>query len=230
MSESSLISLSIVIPTLDAAARLSVCLESVMEWQGPKEVIVVDGGSEDATVEIARTYNITILHTTPSRGEQMRHGAIYASGSWLLFLHADTALAEGWADEVRAFIQNLSNLQRAAAFKFALDDNSNQARRVERLVAWRCRHFGLPYGDQGLFICKNHYTAIGGYRPIPLMEDIDLIRRLGRNNVQILETAAVTSAERYRRDGWWVRPSRNLVCLCLYVCGLPLHWIMKFYR
>ncbi|MFL2769611.1 MAG: TIGR04283 family arsenosugar biosynthesis glycosyltransferase [Rhodospirillaceae bacterium] len=230
MAESNIISLSIVIPTLDAAARLSICLESLMEWRGPKEVIVVDGGSEDATVEIARTYNITILHTTPSRGEQMRYGATYATGSWLLFLHADTVLEAGWADEVRAFIENVSNLQRAAAFKFVLDDNSTQAHRVERLVAWRCHHFGLPYGDQGLCICKNHYTAIGGYRPIPLMEDIDLIQRLGKNKVQILDAAAVTSAERYQRDGWWARPSRNLVCLFLYMCGLPPHWITRFYR
>lgn len=118
----------------------------------------------------------------------------------------------------------------AATFRFALDALAPQARRIERLVAWRCRWLGLPYGDQGLLIPRALYDAIGGFRPLPLMEDVDMVRRLGRRRLRFLNTAAITSAVRYHRDGWILRPLRNLTCLGLWWLGVPANQVARLYH
>jgi hypothetical protein len=110
-----------------------------------------------------------------------------------------------------------------------LDDRSRAARRVERLVAWRCRRLGLPYGDQGLLIHRDLYREVGGFRAIPLMEDVDLARRIGRKRLLMLEADALTSAVRYRRDGFWLRPLRNLTLLGLYWLGVPPERLVRWY-
>jgi hypothetical protein len=150
-------------------------------------------------------------------------------GDWLLFLHADTRLAPGWIAAARAFTAQPGSEQRAAAFRLALDDSDPRARRIERLANWRGRALGLPYGDQGLLISRDFYQALGGYRPLPLMEDVDLVRRIGRRRIVILDAAAVTSAARYRKDGWWLRPLRNLALLGLYFIGVPTRVLHRLY-
>ncbi|MEO5375143.1 MAG: glycosyl transferase family 2, partial [Alphaproteobacteria bacterium] len=147
----------------------------------------------------------------------------------LLFLHADTRLAPGWAAAAAAFMAEPANAARAAAFRFALDDEAPAARRLERLVAWRCRVLGLPYGDQGLLLSRAFQDELGGFRPLPLMEDVDMVRRIGRRRLVMLEPAAVTSAVRYRRDGYLVRPLRNALCLGLYLAGVPTPVIARLY-
>jgi hypothetical protein len=117
----------------------------------------------------------------------------------------------------------------AATFTLAFDDASPAARRLERIVDWRARRLGLPYGDQGLLLSRALYDRVGGFRPLPLMEDVDLVRRIGRRRIRLLAARAVTSAERYRRDGWIVRPARNLGCLSLYFLGVPPALLAKLY-
>ena len=94
----------------------------------------------------------------------------------------------------------------------------------------RCARFGLPYGDQGLLISRRHYDRIGGFRPMPLMEDVDIIRRIGRANMDVLNSRVVTSADRYRRGGWWGRPIRNMFCLGLYFLRVPPRILVRLYR
>ncbi|TDH58184.1 glycosyl transferase family 2, partial [Dankookia rubra] len=163
------------------------------------------------------------------RGPQLAAGAAAARGDWLLFLHADTRLAPGWAAAVRGFMAAAGHAGRAAYFAFALDDPSPQARRLERLVAWRCRVMALPYGDQGLLLPRALYDAVGGYRPLLLMEDVDLVRRIGRRRLAALPVEALTSAERWRRDGWRRRSARNLACLSLWFMGVPPRLIARVY-
>jgi hypothetical protein len=122
-----------------------------------------------------------------------------------------------------------SALTTAGYFRFALDDAAPEARRLERMVAWRCRWLGLPYGDQGLLIHRDLYHALGGYQPIPLMEDVDLIRRLGRHRLKALPVAFITSAEKWRRDGWYARSARNLFCLSLWFAGVSPQRIARLY-
>lgn len=220
--------ISVVIPTLNAAAHLAAALEPVADKVA--EVVISDGGSTDETPEIASAAGARFVSSEKGRGQQLSAGAAAAAGEWLLFLHADTVLSEDWLADVSDFVGNPENADRAAVFAFALDDASAQARRMERMVAWRTRRLCLPYGDQGLLISRRHYDRIGGYRPMPLMEDVDIVRRIGRANIHVLKTSAVTSATRYRRGGWWGRPMRNICCLALYFLHVPPRILVRLYR
>lgn len=220
--------ISIVIPTFNAAKGIAATL---MCLQGkPSEIIVADGGSTDETVPMARNMGATILHAERGRGNQLVAGAKAAHGDWLLFLHGDTCLESKWDESVDAFVCEPSNTWRAAVFNFAVDDEAPQARTLEARVRWRTRFFGLPYGDQGLLISRKFYDALGGYRPLPLMEDVDLVRRIGRGRLSILPVRAITSAERWRQDGWRRRSLRNLTCLTLYMMGVSPRMIARLYE
>lgn len=193
------------------------------------EIVVADGGSRDDTVAIARAAGAAVIMAERGRGSQLAAGAAAALGEWLLFLHADCRLSPGWEKVVEAFLATPDAASRAGYFAFALDDQSPAARRLERIVGWRCRVLGLPYGDQGLLIARSLYNAVGGFAALPLMEDVDLARRLGRHRLTLLDAAAVSSARRYRNGGYIRRPLRNLFCLSLYFAGVPPRRIARLY-
>jgi rSAM/selenodomain-associated transferase 2 len=226
--------LSVVIPTLNAEQELGATLSALVPAAVEglvRDVVVVDGGSTDATLKIADACGATILKTERGRGRQLRAGADAAKQPWLLFLHADTVLTPGWERDVWAFVekQAADRPQKAATFRFSLDDTGLAARLVETGVALRTSVLKLPYGDQGLLISKTLYRDIGGYPDIPLMEDVALVRKLGRRRLAVLRSAALTSAARYRRDGYARRIVRNLSCLVLYASGVPAERISRIY-
>jgi rSAM/selenodomain-associated transferase 2 len=212
--------LSVVIPALNAEASLPAALASVADAD---EVVVVDGGSEDATADIADRLGARVMAAPRGRGAQLAAGVAAARGEWLLLLHADTRLDPGWR-------QTAPGPDRAGYFRFTLDSDDPRARRLERAVAWRSRALALPYGDQGLLIHRDLLAAVGGIRPLPLMEDVDLVRRLGRRRLVALDVAAVTSAAKWQRQGWYRRSARNLACLALYFAGVPPRLIVRLYR
>ncbi len=218
--------LSVVMPALNAADSLAATLAAL---DGFDEIIVVDGGSRDGTGALARRLGARVIETAPGRGGQLAAGAAAATSDWLLFLHADTVLSPGWRSDVDRHRSRPDAAERAACFRFALDDASPQARRLERWVAWRVAALALPYGDQGLLIHRTLYDRIGGYRPLPLMEDVDLVRRLGRRRLTVLDASAVTSARRWREDGWLARSARNLLCLALFHLGVSPERIARLY-
>ncbi|MGE0095686.1 MAG: TIGR04283 family arsenosugar biosynthesis glycosyltransferase [Alphaproteobacteria bacterium] len=220
--------LSVVIPVLNAARTLPACLAAFSRWKDV-EIVISDGGSTDPSTEVALHNNGRVVAGPPGRGAQLARGASVAGGEWLLFLHADTVLDRNGRDAADRFMADPSNLRRAGYFRFALDDADPRARRIERLAAWRARALGLPYGDQGLLIARTFYDSLGGYRPLPLMEDVDLVRRIGRARLRMLDATATTSAARYRRDGWTLRPLRNLFCLSLYFAGVPPKALLPLY-
>jgi rSAM/selenodomain-associated transferase 2 len=218
--------IDVVIPTLNAARSLAMTLDSVRGDAGIA-VTVCDGGSRDDTTTIARHAGATVVVTQPGRGRQLARGAAAGSAAWLLFLHADTTLSPGWTTAARRFMADATS--KAGYFRLRFASADRRARRIERLVAWRSRTLGLPYGDQGLLIARAFYRQLGGFRDLPLMEDVDLARRIGRRNLVPLDAEAVTSAERYERDGWLARPVRNLGCLALYFAGLSPAVIRRLY-
>ncbi len=221
--------LSVIIPTLDAAAELAPTFAALAPELSGNEIVVADGGSTDATASIAAAAGVRVIAAPRGRGTQLRAGAAAARGDWLLFLHADTRPAPGWRAAVARFIADPANTERAAVFRFALDDDDPRARRIERRVAWRVRTLGLAYGDQGLLIARGFYRALGGFPAIPLMEDVALVRRIGKRRLAVLDHPALTSAVRYRRDGWRLRSARNVALLSLYFLGVPPRWLARLY-
>ena len=223
------IRVSVIIPTLDAASELPATLAALAGTEIIGEVIVADGGSGDDTMAVAQAAGARIVNAPRGRGTQLAAGAAAARGDWLFFLHADCRLAPGWTAAVEAFVTASGAADRAGYFGFALDDGSPAARRLEQIVAWRCRALGLPYGDQGLLIARELYDAVGGFAALPLMEDVDLARRLGRRRLAPLGLPAYASARRYREGGYVRRPLRNLVCLSLYFMRVPVRHIARLY-
>lgn len=224
--------LSLVIPTLnsgDVLQRTITALQSPDTASLVRELIVVDGGSRDGTTTLAESAGARVLTASASRGGQLALGGEEAQGAWLLFLHADTLLDRDWWQPVADFINEPAKRERAAVFHFALDDPDPRARRVERITNWRNRVLGLPYGDQGLLISRDFYRSLGGFRAYPLMEDVDIVRRIGRGRIDCLPVMATTSAARYRRDGWWIRPLRNLALLALFSLGAPPRLLTRLY-
>jgi rSAM/selenodomain-associated transferase 2 len=221
--------ISVVIPTLDVAAELPATLAALANREIVREIVVADGGSRDDTIRIAYDAGAHVVVSPRGRGPQLAAGAAAAGGAWLLFLHADCRPAPGWEQAVAAHVATPDAASRAGYFAFALDDDRPAARRLERLVAWRCRALSLPYGDQGLLIARTLYDAIGGFAALPLMEDVDLVRRLGRHRLTALPAVACTSARRYRQGGYIRRPLRNLACLSLYFAGVPPRHIARLY-
>ncbi len=220
---------SVVIPTLNAAGALPAALAILQAASIIREVIVADGGSSDETAAHARAAGARVVVAPRGRGSQLGAGAAAATGDWLFFLHADCRLEPGWEDAVGAFLAAPKAQSRAGYFDLALDDEAPAARRLERIVAWRCRALALPYGDQGLMIARTLYDAVGGFRPLPLMEDVDLVRRLGRRHLARIGARCLASARRYRRDGYFRRPLRNLLCLSLYFAHVPPERIVRLY-
>ena len=223
----SVLPVSAIIPTLNAAASLPATLEALRGQVS--EFIIADGGSGDATREIAQAFGAQVITAPRGRGPQLRAAAEAATQPWLLAIHADTRPEPGWREAVANFIAQPENMTKAAYFRFTLNDPAPEARRLEAMVAWRCRWLGLPYGDQGLLIARDFYQALGGYEPVPLMEDVALIRRIGRKNLVALPAAFVTSAEKWRRDGWYARSARNLFCLSLWFAGVSPERIARIY-
>src|SRR3954470_22240434 len=220
--------LSVIIPTLNEAARLPAAL-AALQSRGA-EIVVSDGGSADDTTSVAAAAGGLVVHAPRGRGSQLAAGAAAASGDWLLFLHADCRLGAGWEMAVRGFIAAPDAASRAGYFAFALDDPSSAARRLERIVRWRCSLLALPYGDQGLLISRRLYDAVGGFAAIALMEDVDLVRRLGHRPRARTRGPLHSSPRRYREEGYFRRPLRNLFCLSLYAAGLPPRHIARLYR
>lgn len=220
--------LSIVIPTLNDAEALGPTLARLAEALTDgliRELILTDGGSSDDIAGVAEAAGAVLVTGPPGRGGQLARGAAAAKGEWLLFLHADTLPAPGWAAAVRRHMEEAPD--RAGWFRLRFDDPGFPARWTAGWANLRARALGLPYGDQGLLLRRDLYARAGGHPDIPLMEDVALVRRLP---LRELGAEAVTSARRYRRDGWLRRGARNLTTLALWRLGVRPERLARLYN
>ena len=225
--------LSVIIPTWNEERDLPKMMESLWEPDEAEsliqEVLVADGGSHDKTPIIAEAKGAILIPAAKGRGRQMHAGAKRARAPWLLFLHADVLLEEGWASEVQRFINHPKNIDRSAAFRFALLSQRPAARRLEKMVALRSLLFRLSYGDQGLLISKTLYEQLGGFPPWSLMEDVAFLRRIPRARRHIFATKIHSSERRYQK-GYLRAILKNQLCLALYFLGVPPQRIAKIYE
>lgn len=227
--------ITVVIPTLDAERGLPATLAALVGAAVDglvREVIVADGGSRDATQQIAEEMGATVIQAPAGRGAQLAAGARHARMPWLLFLHGDTALEYGWEREASDFMRRVDqgpDRLQAACFRFSLDDVGLAPRVLEGVVQLRSTLMSLPYGDQGLLIPRRLYDEVGGFRELPIMEDVDIVGRIGRRRLATLRSRALTSAFRYSRDGYFGRIARNQTCLALYFLGVSPERIARLY-
>jgi rSAM/selenodomain-associated transferase 2 len=219
--------LSVVIPALDEADRVAGAVASARA-EGV-EVLVVDGGSRDATTERARAAGARVLSSPPGRARQLRIGAQEARGDVLLFLHADTRLPRGWDAAVRGALRDPGAV--GGAFRLRFDERSPALRLVEWGARLRVALFSLPYGDQAVFVRRTALERSGGVPQVAFLEDLDLARQLKRHGkLARLSLPATTSARRYRDAGVARTALRHLTVACAWALGVSRERVAAWYR
>jgi len=218
--------ISIIIPTLNEEENIAACLRGTLN-ASQVERIVVDGGSRDQTMEIARSCGAKVINSPTGRARQMNAGAEMASGDLLLFLHADTLLPEGFDDCVRQVLTQPGVA--AGAFEFRLDATSRGLQIIERIANWRSRFLQLPYGDQAIFIRSALFREMGRYPDMPILEDFELVRRLKRKGrIHTASYPAITSARRWMAGGVWKTTLSHQLIVAAYYLGVSPTLIHRF--
>jgi rSAM/selenodomain-associated transferase 2 len=222
--------LSVVVPTLDEERHLPGLLADVRELADHHEVIVADGGSTDATVALAEAAGARVVHAPRGRGRQLRAGAAAANGDLLLFVHADARLPRLQGRVVLG--GPFPDTPRVAFwYPLRIDAQGLRYRLVERAANVRARWLGLPYGDQGLLVHRDLYDAAGGYDPVPLMEDVMLVRRLRKwGELRSTGLPLTVSARRWERDGVARRTLANWAILARWMAGASPESLAARYR
>ena len=220
--------ISIIIPTLNEAGNIKKAITTTQSNTNI-EVIIVDGGSKDDTIEIAKSLGIKVISSSPGRAVQMNTGAVAASGEILLFLHADTCLPTGFDDMVRKALRQPGTV--AGAFKLRIDASLLSLRWVEWGINVRSHFYQMPYGDQAIFLTKEVFHEIGGFPELLIMEDFELMRRLKRTGrIVIIPTPVVTSARRWLQKGVFKTTLLNQIVIIAYLLGVSPERICRWYR
>ena len=225
--------ISIIIPVLNEAGIIRSTLQKLQRQSNLKsfdlEIILVDGGSRDNTVNIARDLGVEVITATGGRSAQMNAGANIAGKNILLFLHVDTQLPPDFDSLVKQALDRPSVI--AGAFELAIDGEEKSLRLVEILVKLRSRLFSLPYGDQAIFITKQAFIEVGGFANLPIMEDFELIQRLKqRGKIAIAPAAVTTSGRRWQKLGVGQTTIINQLVIAGYYLGVSPAKLSKFYR
>ena len=218
--------ISIIIPVLNEAEIIQLTLNLLQQYS-QVEIIVVDGGSQDNTVALAVQTGVKVISVHQNRAAQMNAGANIARGDILLFLHADTRLPSNF---VELAIETLKpNNIVAGAFELAIDGEDLSLRLIELLVKVRSHLFSLPYGDQAIFISKKAFVDSGGFADLPIMEDFEFIKRIGKG-IAIAPATVTTSGRRWQKLGVWKTTLINQAIIAGYYLGISPTKLSNFYR
>ena len=220
--------ISIIVPTRNEADRIGRLLPELLAVPDV-ELLVVDGGSSDSTIDVAKSLGARVLSSSPGKAEQMNAGAEIAHGNILLFLHCDTKLAPGFVGQVRDALnqQGIS----AGAFQLSIDGKGFGLRVIEWLVNFRSRILQMPYGDQGIFVTTDMFFSVGAFPSQPIMEDFELMRRLKRKGkIKILPLHATTSARRWEKLGIMRTTVINQAIILGYLLGVNPEKLAGWYR
>jgi rSAM/selenodomain-associated transferase 2 len=193
------------------------------------EIIVVDGHKFQTTIKVIKDKDIKKIRSPRGRGIQMNSGAKVASGEILLFLHADTYLTDNAPELIIKTIQDQNAV--AGAFDLGIRSHKEVFRLIEKMVHIRSRLIQLPYGDQGIFIRRKFFENLGGYNNMPLMEDVDLMRRIKKagGKIVIVKQKVLTSPRRWEKEGVILCTLRNWTLILLFFLGIPAEKLSKFY-
>ncbi len=219
---------SIIIPALNEAASIQGCLLALQPLRDHAEIIVVDGGSCDNTIELAAAYADKILSSDLGRARQMNQGAKQATGDILVFLHADTELPE----QALSLIEQVISIEQVwGRFDIQLRGESVMLTIIAFMMNWRSRLTGIATGDQVLFVRKTAFTAVGGYPDISLMEDIALSGALKKISSPVCLTAKVkSSARRWQQYGIYKTILLMWSLRLRYWLGADPHYLAELYR
>ena len=216
---------SVIIPTFQEEGNIAPLLDIVAK-SSPHEIIVSDGGSTDKTTSLAVRSGATVITSAKGRAAQMNAGAAAATGEFLLFLHADTIPPVNFPEIIGRTLRQPNTP--AGAFTFKLSGDLAAATLIETLVALRCSFARKPYGDQGIFIRRSLFEATGGFPEIPVMEDLNMIRKLSKlGTVSIAKDPAYTSPRRWQEGGLVRTFIRHQLMLAAHTLHLPTSWIVK---
>ncbi|ABM69905.1 TIGR04283 family arsenosugar biosynthesis glycosyltransferase [Prochlorococcus marinus] len=201
--------ISIIIPTINEASNLPLLLSDLSSIQEEGEIIIVDSGSEDKTIDIANIYGAKVfISKERNRGLQLDIGAKNSKGEWLIFLHADTRLTHDWFKKINSFLKGNKNI--IYYFEFKINHKNIIYRVLEILVNIRSKFFKQPYGDQGLIIHRTIYFKNNGFRNIPLMEDVDFLMRLNKKkDLKQLNFPIFISSRKWERTNIFLQAIKN---------------------
>ena len=224
--------ISVIIPVLNEASLINETIKSILAlpYEGYFEVIVVDGSPECGTINTIQEKRVKKIIAGKGRSKQMNKGALHASGDVLLFLHADTALPLNALENISRAMEQRKVV--AGAFDLGISSERPVFRLIETAASLRSRLTRIPYGDQAIFIRKDYFHATGGFREMPLMEDVELMRRIRKagDRISIIPEKVSTSARRWEKEGVLFCTLRNWTLITLYFFGASPEKLTRFYR
>ena len=224
--------ISIILPVLNEAGRINELITRLrgLRSDAAPEIIVVDGDPRGGTITAIRNSGVITSIADKGRARQMNRGASLASGDVLLFLHADTFLPADALVRVKGALDDGRHV--AGAFDLGIRTERRIFRITEKYVALRTRMTRVPFGDQAIFIRKNYFNSIGGYKDIPLMEDVELMKRIRKrgDKIFIIPEQVMTSARRWEQEGILYGTLRNWALQLSYALGVPAERLAKWYR
>jgi rSAM/selenodomain-associated transferase 2 len=219
--------ISIIIPVLNEENTIIQTLVNLKNASNV-EIIVVDGGSKDETIAVAKSFGVQVISSGLGRSTQMNMGATVATGDILLFLHADTRIPPNFDILIR---QALAGNFIGGAFELKIDANLRGIRLIEKMVNWRSHFFSLPYGDQAIFIWSKVFEEIGGFPDLPIMEDFELMCQLKNiGKIKIIPQPAITSGRRWQKLGVIKTTLINQLIIIGYFLGVSPERLVRWYR